>query len=57
MTEKGNGLFEVALRSPLSSVVTVNNREMSKQIFVQFGQRFLETIEAELEAFKDDLEG
>ncbi len=56
MTEKEDGLFEVALRSPLSSVVTVNNREISEQIFVQFGQRFLETIEAELEAFKDDLE-
>ena len=51
-----NGDVTIVARTPISSVELTTSEEIAKQVYVQLGARFLETIESELEELKGDME-
>jgi len=52
-----NGEVTIRAITPVSSVELTTTEEIASQIYAQLGQRFLETIESELEELKGDMEG
>ena len=51
-----NGEVTIRAITPISSVELTTSKEIAKQVYVQLGQRLLETIESELEELKGDME-
>jgi len=50
-----NGEITIQVVTPLSTVELTTDAEIAAQIYAQLGQRFLETVESEVEQLQFDM--
>jgi len=50
-----NGEITIQVVTPLSTVELTTDAEIAQQIYAQLGQRFLETVESEVEQLQFDM--